>query len=555
MSLTRRTLMTASAGAAMTLGLAACGGGDADNADRARTLHIGNGAEPLSLDPHQASGTWENRIIGDMLIGLTTEDPQANPVPGMATEWTTSPDGLVWTFKLRTATWSDGRPVTAEDFVFAWQRIMTTTPPAKYASLLYVFKNAEKVYNKELPPEQLGARAIDATTLELTLEHPAPYLPGLLTHYTSFPIPKHVVEQHGAQWIRPENIQVNGPFKLVEWRPNDFVHVAKNPQYWDAANVCIEQAYYYPTSDDTAAERRVRTGALDIQTNFLGSRLEEIERTMPGYARVHPYTGLTYYIFNLRRAPFDNPKVREALSLAVDREFITGQILKAGQQPAYSLVPPGIQNYETGAEHVAFKDMERPARLARAKQLLEEAGFGPENQLTFKFSFRNSGDNPRVAPVAQQNWREIADWVLPELEANDVQINYEKLRNGDFDVGDAGWISDFNDARNFLYLFETRTDQMNYGKYSNAQYDALMMQSDNEADGATRARQMKDAEAIVLADNGFIPVFFLTNRALVNPRVTGWVDNANFINRMRYLCTTDAEAAEAGGAAKAEAPK
>ncbi len=548
MKITRRSLAAATTALVLSLGLVSCGGGGSD-ADKARTLQIGNGAEPLSLDPHQASGTWENRIIGDMLQGLTTDDPQGRPIPGMATEWSTSPDGLVWTFKLRDAKWSDGRPVTAEDFVFAWQRIMTTTPPAKYASILYVIKNAEKIYDGRIKDvTQLGVRAIDAKTLEVTLEHPAPYLPGLLTHYTSFPIPKHVVEKVGKDWIKAENFVGNGPYKLQQWKPNDFVHVVRNTNYYDNTNVCIDQIFFYPTADDNAAERKVRTGDLDINTNFSGSRLEEINKNLPGYARIHGYTGLTYYIFNLRKAPFNDARVRAAISMTADREFLTKEILKAGQQPAYSLVPPGIADYQTGAMSTDFKSQSMEERLARAKKLLEEAGYGPEKPLKFTFSFRNTGDNPRVAPVVQQNWAKIAPWVQVEILGAEAQINYEKLRQGDFELGDAGWISDFNDAKNFVYLFQTSTDQLNYGKYSNPEFDKLMEAADVEKDAVKRANLMKQAEGILLKENGFMPMWFLTNRNLVSPRVTGWVDNAVDIHRARYLCTTDAQ--KAGAAPK-----
>lgn len=543
MKITRRSLAAATTALVLSLGLVSCGGGSAD-ADKSRTLQIGNGAEPLSLDPHQASGTWENRIIGDMLQGLTTEDAQGRPIPGMATEWSTSPDGLVWTFKLRDAKWSDGQPVTAEDFVFAWQRIMNTTPPAKYASILYVIKNAEKIYDGRIKDvTQLGVRAIDAKTLEVTLEHPAPYLPGLLTHYTSFPIPKHVVGKVGSDWIKAENFVGNGPYKLQQWKPNDFVHVVRNANYYDNANVCIDQIFFYPTADDNAAERKVRTGDLDINTNFSGSRLEEINKNLPGYARIHGYTGLTYYIFNLRKAPFNDARVRAAISMTADREFVTKEILKAGQQPAYSLVPPGIADYQSGAMSTDFKGQSMEERLARAKKLLEEAGYGPNKPLKFTFSFRNSGDNPRVAPVVQQNWAKIAPWVQVEILGAETQINYEKLRTGDFELGDAGWISDFNDAKNFVYLFQTSTDQLNYGKYSNPEFDKLMEAADVEKDAVKRANMMKQAEAIVLKENGFMPMWFLTNRNLVSPRITGWVDNAVDIHRARYLCTTDAQKA------------
>ena len=539
LKITRRTIAAATTALALSLALVSCGGGD--QADKARTLHFGNSAEPLSLDPHQASGVWENRIIGDLLIGLVTDDPKGRPIPGMATEWTTSADGLVWTFKLRDALWSDGVPVTAEDFVFAWRRIMTSTPPAKYASILYVIKNAEQIYDGRIKDvTQLGVRAIDAKTLEVTLDHPAPYLPGLLTHYTSFPIPKHVVEKVGSAWMKAENFVGNGPFKLQQWKPNDFVHVVRNSNYYDNANVCLDQIFYYPTTDDNAAERKVRTGDLDINANFSGSRLEEINKNLPGYARIHSYTGLTYFLFNIRKPPFDNEKVRAAISMTADREFVTKQILKAGQQPAYSLVPPGIADYSSGAVTVDFKDQSLETRLTRARKLLEEAGYGPANPLKFTFSFRNTNDNPRVAPVVQQNWAKIAPWVQVDILGAETQINYEKLRNGDFQLGDAGWISDFNDAKNFVYLFQTSTDQLNYGKYSNPKFDRLMEAADVEKDTKKRAALMQEAEALVLKENGVMPMWFLTNRNLVSPRITGWEDNAVDIHRARYLCTTDA---------------
>ena len=539
LKITRRTIAAATTALALSLALVSCGGGD--QADKARTLHFGNSAEPLSLDPHQASGVWENRIIGDLLIGLVTDDPKGRPIPGMATEWTTSADGLVWTFKLRDALWSDGVPVTAEDFVFAWRRIMTSTPPAKYASILYVIKNAEQIYDGRIKDvTQLGVRAIDAKTLEVTLDHPAPYLPGLLTHYTSFPIPKHVVEKVGSAWMKAENFVGNGPFKLQQWKPNDFVHVVRNSNYYDNANVCLDQIFYYPTTDDNAAERKVRTGDLDINANFSGSRLEEINKNLPGYARIHSYTGLTYFLFNIRKPPFDNEKVRAAISMTADREFVTKQILKAGQQPAYSLVPPGIADYSSGAVTVDFKDQSLETRLTRARKLLEEAGYGPANPLKFTFSFRNTNDNPRVAPVVQQNWAKIAPWVQVDILGAETQINYEKLRNGDFQLGDAGWISDFNDAKNFVDLFQTSTDQLNYGKYSNPKFDRLMEAADVEKDTKKRAALMQEAEALVLKENGVMPMWFLTNRNLVSPRITGWEDNAVDIHRARYLCTTDA---------------
>lgn len=524
----------------LPLGLVSCTKQADDNG--ARILHIGNSGEPLSLNPHQAAGTWENRIISDMFMGLTTDDINGNPIPGMASSWTTSADGLVWTFNLRDAKWSDGKPVTAHDFVYAWQYLFTAKPPAKYASLLFIIKNAQEIYEGKADANTLGARAINDKTLEVTLKNPAPYLPGLFTHYISFPIPKHIVKDYGNEWIKSENIATNGPFKLEQWSPNDFVHLVKNTNFWDAANVCLNELYFYPTSDDSSATRRVKTGKLDMHFNFAGSRRAELERSLPGYARVAPITQTNYYWFNFTKAPFDNQKVREALSMAINREFITDQILMGGQIPAYSVVPPGIQNYPSGKITVPWKNLDRPARLAKAKQLLTEAGYGPEKPLEFTYRYRGNGDNPRIAPVVQQNWSEIAPWVKVQVVQADLQVHYEILRQGDFEVGDAGWAADFNDARNFLYSFETATGKMNYGKHHNPAYDALVTKSDIEKDAKKRTEYMMQAEKVLLDTSALIPLYYQSSRNLVNPRITGFVDNPNDYHRARYLCTTEAMA-------------
>lgn len=521
-----------------SVGLGACS--KKTDQDNDKVLHFGNIGEPKSLDPYVATGTWEHQIISDMFEGLTTSSPDGKTINGMATSWTTSEDGLVWTFKLRDAKWSDGVPVTADDFVYGWQRLLTMQPPTQYASMLFLVKNAEAVFDGKLPKSTLGIKAIDPKTVQITLEHPAPYLPGFLTHPITFPVPKHIVEKYGNDWINPEHIVVNGAFTLEQWSPNDFIYVAKNQKYYDAANVCLEGLYYYPTQDDIAAERRVRTGRLDIQANFVGSRREEIDRTMPGYARVSDYISVTYYIYNTKVKPFNDPRVREALSLAIDREFITNEILKGGQRPAYSLVPNGVENYDFGKVQQPWKDLSRAQKLEKARKLLKEAGFGPNHPLEFTFSYRNSRDNPRVAPVVQQNWREInPDWVKVQIVGSDVQINYDKMQRGDFEIGDAGWVADYNDARNFLYSYETSAGEMNYGKYSNPQFDTLLKQADFEKDANKRKELIEAAEEVALADNPFIPLYFDTSRNLVNPSITGWVDNPNDYHRAKYLCTKD----------------
>lgn len=506
-----------------------------------RILHIGNSGEPLSLDPHQASGAWERRILNDLFVGLTTSDKDGKPIPGIASEWSTSADGLVWTFKLRDAKWSDGVPVSADDFVFSLRRLFTMKPPAQYASLLFLIKNSQAVFEGKLPVDQLGVRALNAKTVEITLNNPAPYLPGLLSHFTALALPKHVVEKIGDEFLKPGNMVTNGPFVLSEWAPNDYIHVIKNQNFYDVSNVCLNEMYYYPTQDDAAAERGIKTGKYDIQTSFSGTRLEELNRTLPGFAHVAPYVATTFYVFNIQKKPFDNSKVREALSMAINREFITDKILKGGQKPAYSIVPPGINSYHSGQSYADWKELDRTTRLANAKKLLESAGYGPNRPLKFSFRYRNSGDNPRIAPVIQQNWSEIAPWVQAEIIGSDVQIHYDKLRIGDFEVGDSAWVADFDDARNFLYNFETAAGIMNNGKYSNQQYDEILKQADNEIDANKREQLILKAEKIVMNDNAIAPVYFYTSRNLVNPRVTGWSDNATDTHPGRYLCTKQAK--------------
>ena len=544
MTLTRRLALVLAAGAS-AFALAACGGeGAQTNPDGAEalTLHRGNGAEPLSLDPHKASGTWENNIIGDMLIGLFTENAAGEPVPGMAESWTVSDDGLVWTFTLREAVWSDGVPVTASDFEYAMRRIVTPATLAQYASILFPIRNARAVNTGEAQPETLGVRAVDDRTLEITLEFPAPYLPGLLSHYTSFPVPKHVVEQFGDAWIQPQHIEVNGPYKLTQWRANDFVHVVRNPLFFDDENVCVDEVFYYPTVDNPAAERRVRNGELDLNVDFAGQNLDFLRREIPEYVRVHPYLGIIYFSFDTTQAPFDDARVRNALSMAIDRQFIADEILRAGQIPAHSFVPPGVNDYP-GTARISWFDQPVEARRAEARRLLEEAGYGPDNPLRFEYTHRTTGDNPRVAPVVQADWSLIADWVQPEIAGIETQIHYSNMRAGDYQIGDGGWIGDYNDAYNFLFLGETDSIPMNYSRWQNAEYDRLIDEGNRTLDAAERGRLLSQAEQLLLDEQPYAPIVYYVNKALVNPSVTGWEDNLVHIHRTRYLCFADQQPA------------
>lgn len=515
----------------------ACGPGP--SGDDVPTLRRGISAKVSTLDPHNSSAQWENIIIGDMFIGLTTDGPDGKPVPGMATRWDVDPTGTVWTFHLGDHVWSDGEPVTAHDFVYGFQRLQDPLIASQYASMLWLVENAEKVNSGELPPEALGAHALDDKTFELRLEYPAPYLPDLLTHYTTFPVPKRAVEAYGNTWVQPGKIIVNGPYKLVYWRTGDQLAVEKNPTGFGAAEACFGRVVYFEIDNESAYENKIAAGDLDINNVFSGPRKNEIEAKFPGWVRTSPGLLTTYWSFNQTRAPFDDVRVRKALSLALDREFMVRNVLTPGFEAAYAFVPPTIANYETERPQASFRDMPRPERLAEARRLLEEAGFGPDKPLKFEFIHRSTGDNPKVAPVAQQNWAEIAPWVEPVIVRQETSSFYARMRQTDFEIGDGAWLADYNDPQNYLFLLDSQTGQQNYGKFDNPQYDALIAESNRELDLTKRAELFAKAEKLMLEEFPITPMWVQVTQNLVDPTLTGWVENPKDNHRSRFLCRDD----------------
>jgi oligopeptide transport system substrate-binding protein len=496
-------------------------------------LLIGNGSEPISLDPHRITGTWESNIVSDSIVGLVQDDAAGRPIPGMAERWETSSDGLTWTFHLRKATWSDGVPVTADDFVFAMRRILLPQTASEYASLLYMIKGAQAVNEGKARPETLGVRAVSPRVLEIRLEHPAPYLAELAKHQTMAPVPKHKVEALGEAWIRPENFVGNGPFRVVAWRLGDYVKAVKNPRFYDADKVCVDEIYYYPTLDAISAERRVLRGELDISNDIQSNRIAFLKEKAPAYVRTHTYLGVSYLAFNTGLPGLKDHKVRTALSMAIDREFIARKLLRGGQLPAYTFVPPGVANYKPAAPPVwAGWSLER--RQAAARALMREAGYGPGRPLKVQIKHRNSPDPTLVMPAIQADWAAIG--VEASLAQNEVQIAYAAYRTRDFEVADAGWIADFNDAMSFLYLQNSATGAQNYGDYKSPVFDGLLAAADREPDAGKRAGLLAEAESVMLRDASIAPLYFLVNKSLVSPRVTGWVDNIVDHHRSRWLC-------------------
>jgi len=499
----------------------------------AATLNIHNGGDPTSLDPQKISGDWENRIDGDIFEGLVTEDPKDNPIPGQAASWTISPDQKVYTFKLRDGIkWSDGQPVTAQDFVFAFQRLMDPKTAAQYAYLQYTILNAEKINKGEIKDlTQLGVKAIDDKTLEITLENPTPYFLNALMHYTAYPLPKHVVEAKGDQWVKIGNIVTNGPYKPTEWVPGSHVSMVKSDQYYDAKDIKIDNVNYYTLEDQAAALKRYRAGEFDILTSFPADQFDWIQKNLPGQAHVVPFLGTYYYVLNSTKPPFNDKRVRQALSMAVNREVIGPKILGTGELPSYSWVPPGTANYGEPA-YVSWKDEPYKQKVEEAKKLLKEAGFGPDHPLKAQLRYNTNDNHKRIAVAIAAMWKPLG--VDIELYNTETKVHYDEMQRGQVEIGRAGWLADYNDPINFLNLLSTGVE-MNYGRWSNKDYDALIKQGNEEIDLKKRAEIYKKAEQLALDDSAAIPIYYYVSQNIVAPKVQGFVDNIQDIHRTRWL--------------------
>ena len=502
----------------------------------ADTLRISIMGEPASLDPHKISGTWENDVAGDLFEGLITEAADGERIPGVAESWEISDDGTVYTFHLReNARWSDGEPVTAEDFVFAFRRILTPATAADYAYLLYPVKNAEAVYTDGADPQTLGIEALDAHTLQITLERSTPYFLDQLSHYTAYPVPRHVVEEHGDAWSRPGNMVSNGPFALERWQSQTRIEAVRNEQFHSHDDVALERVIYFPIEERNTALNRFRAGEIDVARDFPTQQYGWLQDNLPDATHTAPFLGIYYFVVNSRDGhPTADPRVREALSLATRREVITEQILGTGEEPAYSFVPPGVSHYQP--QQPEWVELSQDERMARASELMQEAGYGPDNPLELMLRYNTSEDHRRVSIALGAMWEPLG--VEVDLYNSEVAVHYADLRQGDFDVGRAGWIGDYNDAQNFLSLLESGVAN-NYGAYSNPEFDALMVEASETQDLDERGEIMAQAERLALDDAAVLPIYYYVSRNLVNPSLQGWENNIEDIHRSRWVSFED----------------
>ena len=499
------------------------GGASGNELAALQVLHKGNGAEPQTLDPHKVEGVPASNILRDLFEGLTSEAPNGDIIPGAAESWEISADGLVYTFKLRpSARWSNGDPVTAQDFVFGFQRSLDPATLSRYTTILAPVENATQVASGELPVDALGVSALNDYTVQIRLTAPAPYFLGVLNHSVTYPVHQASVEKFGDRYARPGNLVGNGAYTLDEWIVQSHIKLVRNPNYWDDASTTINEVFYYALENQATELKRYRADELDFTNELPYNQLTWIRQNLPDELVLAPYLGSYYYGLNVTQPPFrDNPKLRQALALAIDRDIITRQVTGAGEIPAYGWVPP-VNHYE--GQKMLGADLTQAERNTLAQQLYGEAGYGPENPLTVQFLYNTHQNHKSIGVAVASMWKEALG-VQTELINEEWKVFLETRRKRiDTQIFRGGWIGDFNDAVTFAEMFYS-TNGLNDSGYNNPEYDGLLDMAAREADLDKRAALLQNAEQVLLADLPLIPIYFYVNKRLVKPWVGGFQSN------------------------------
>jgi oligopeptide transport system substrate-binding protein len=495
----------------------------AEEGIRTKTLLLGNGAEPQDLDPQTCTLYTDANVLMALFEGLTCLDEKTSQaVPGVAERWDVSPDGLVYTFHLRAdARWSNGDPVTADDFVYSFHRILSPGLASEYSYMLYFIKNAEAFNGGKISDfAQVGAKALDARTLQVTLDHPCPFLPAVAAHQSWYPVHRATIEKFGRMdqrnslWTRPENSVGNGPFMLKEWTPNSRIIVVKNPNYWDAARNHLNAVVFFPTDDIATDESNFRADQVHATYQLLPDRIEHYRNEAPQFLRIDPFIETEYLQFNVTKPPLNDPRVRQALARAIDRVAIARDILHDSCQPANALTPPHTAGYTPEAKI--------PTDFETARKLLAGAGYpGGKNFPVLEIQTKNDNIWRAVAEAIQEMWkRELGIQVeIVSLEQKTWMSNSQALN---YEVNLYRWIGDYNDPSTFLYLFKSGSGNNNTG-WASADYDRLNNEADRAADPATRNALMQKAEALLLNEAPIAPIYYGTRTYLIQPYVKGWV--------------------------------
>lgn len=485
---------------------------------------INNQAEIESADPHKISGAVEGNVIRQMLVGLTTSDNNGNTVAGMAEKWETA-DNKVWTFHLRDAKWSNGDAVTANDFVYSFRRSVDPNTASPYASYLADAKvaGADAIINGKASVDTLGVKAIDDKTLEITLTEAVPYFADMLIHTAVMPVHPATVDKFGDKWTDPANIVVNGPYKLSNWIVNDHIELMRNEAYYDNANTTINKITFLPIPAHTTAVARFEAGEVDWNDVLpSGNTFKELASKYGTQMQTAPKLCTYYFAFNHTKPPFNDVKVRRALSLATDREMFVNQLTGAGEKASYQFVPVATQGNK--AFEPAWKSMSKDERIAEAKKLLSEAGYSEANPLKFEFLYNTDENNKKYATAMQSIWKKDLG-VEVTLTNQEWKTYLDTLRQQKFEIARSNWCADYNESSTFLNLM-TSTNSNNDGKYTSAEYDTIMAKT--LAAGITddeRAELYRQAEEILDKDVAAVFVYQRVGNALVKPYIQGYSTN------------------------------
>ncbi|AYM90575.1 oligopeptide ABC transporter substrate-binding protein OppA [Serratia sp. 3ACOL1] len=482
---------------------------------------INNGSEVASLDPHKVEGTPESNIILNLLEGLVSTDANGHLAPAVAESWENT-DYQTWTFHLRPgAVWSDGSPVTAQDFVYSWQRLADPKTGSPYASYLQYarIENIDAILAGKKPPESLGVSAIDDKTLKVTLSEPVPYFVSMLSHTSMKPVKQSVVEKFGDKWTLPQNYVGNAAYRLSEWVVNERIVLERSPSYWNNSKTVIEQATFLPLSSEVSDINRYRSGEIDITNSAIPPNLyAKIKREIPEQLHVNPYLCTFYYEINNQRAPFTDERVRAAVKLTLDRDIIANKIMGQGQIPAYSFTPTFTEGGNFSQPEWAGWTQEK--RNEEAKKLLAQAGFAAEKPLKFTLLYNTSDQNKQQAIAAASMWKKNLGAQVT-LQNQEWKTSLQSRHEGQFDVARATWCGDYNEPSAFLNMLLSNSSNNTFF-YKSPAFDALIASTLKASDATARSAIYQQAETLLDKDSALIPVYYRVSARLVKPTVGGF---------------------------------
>ncbi|MFJ3265452.1 ABC transporter substrate-binding protein [Serratia liquefaciens] len=477
-----------------------------------------NGYEPATLDPNLAESNVEFYIFNDLFEGLLRVGKNGEVIPALATKWETK--GTVWTFHLRPeAKWSNGDPVTADDFVFSWRRLTdpkTASPYGSYLASAYVL-NAAEINAGSKPPSELGVKALDAHTLQVTLAEPNSYLLKQLVHFPVLPVNRKVVEQYGKNWTQPQIFVGNGAFKLAQWVVNEKVVVERNTQYWDNAHTVLNKVTFLPLQGFPEVAR-FRAGEIELGYSAPPELYQQLKKNLGDEQLVtYPLLSTSYFAFNNRQPPFNDVRVRQALNLALDKQVIAGKVLGYGQQPAWTFTPTGAGGFTLQPGVAAGWSQEQ--RIAQAKKLLAEAGFNAQHPLRFTLLYSNDATIKKIVIAASAMWKKNLGAEVT-LQNQERKVVLDNINNGQYSAAFSRWLADYNDPSTFLNVFRS-TSSENSAKYANEHYDRLLHQATAAQSPEQVQQAFQQAEDVLAVDTPVAPVYYEANATLVKPYVKG----------------------------------